>query len=238
MKSILNLEMSNHISPEVVIDAFQAKLGRDEDVSVIQFQSDNKDVASDLVQFIESGHDYILDADYSPAKNTQKKYNVFVEVERNEELPQNIMKLVRDCEQVTGMLPWKFRFHKEDNFYHLDEQNLNNIIPTSPEQYTFLTDDAIDEDINTLFKESKVTVKRNGKELIMKTLYNKHKFIIEGVNVPQKEINGIFRIDESSSSQAEYLNNWLGNLYHIVKVDDMFKIGKQNKNIILKSEEL
>ena len=65
MKSIRNLEMSNHVSPEVVIDAFQAKLGRDEDVSVIQFQSDNKDVASDLVQFIESGHDYILDADYS-----------------------------------------------------------------------------------------------------------------------------------------------------------------------------
>ena len=111
MKSILNLEMANYVSPEIVVDAFQAKLGRDEDVSVIQFQSTNKDVANDLVQFIESGHDYILDAAYSPAKNAQKKYNVFVEIARDEELPNKIIKLVRDAEQVTGLLPWKFRFH-------------------------------------------------------------------------------------------------------------------------------
>ena len=109
MKSIKNLEMYNHVSPEVVIDAFQAKLGRDEDVSVIQFQSDNKDVAADLVSFVETGHDYVLDADFSAAKNTQKMYNVFVELERCESLPNNIMELVRDMENVTGILPWKRR---------------------------------------------------------------------------------------------------------------------------------
>jgi|TARA_B110000977_G_scaffold196542_1_gene277095 hypothetical protein len=238
MKSIINLEMANHVSNEVVVDAFQAKLGRDEDVSVIQFQSDNKDVASDLVQFIESGHDYVLDADYSPAKNTQKRYNVFVELERNDELPSNIIKLVRDAEQVTGLLPWKFRFHKNESFYHLDEQNLQNIVPTSPEQYKFLTDDKIDDDINTVFNESKATVIRNGKRLTLKTLYNKHEFIIEGINVPSKDVNGVYRIDESSTSQSQYLNNWLGHVYKIVKVDDMFKISKEDKNIILKSEEL
>ena len=238
MKSILNLEMANYVSPEIVVDAFQAKLGRDEDVSVIQFQSTNKDVANDLVQFIESGHDYILDADYSPAKNDQKKYNVFVEIARDEELPNKIMKLVRDAEQVTGLLPWKFRFHKEDQFYHLDEVNLNRVIPTTADQYKFLTDDKVSDDINQLFQESRATVKRTGKELTMKTLYNKHTFIIEAVNVPNKDINGIFRIDESSSSQAQYLVNWLGDMYNIVKLDDVFKISKEDKNILLRSEEL
>jgi len=79
---------------------------------------------------------------------------------------------------------------------------------------------------------------RNGKRLTLKTLYNKHEFIIEGINVPSKDVNGVYRIDESSTSQSQYLNNWLGHVYKIVKVDDMFKISKEDKNIILKSEEL
>ena len=149
-----------------------------------------------------------------------------------------IIKLVRDAEQVTGLLPWKFRFHKEDQFYHLDEVNLNRVIPTTADQYKFLTDDKVSDDINQLFQESRATVKRTGKELTMKTLYNKHTFIIEAVNVPNKDINGIFRIDESSSSQAQYLVNWLGDMYNIVKLDDVFKISKEDKNILLRSEEL
>lgn len=236
MKSIKNLEMYNHISPEVVIDAFQAKLGRDEDVSVIQFQSDNKDVAADLVSFVESGHDYVLDADFSAAKNTQKMYNIFVELERDDSLPNNIMELVRDMENVTGILPWKFRFYKNEEFYSLNEANLLSLVPTSAEQYKFLTDDTTDEDINTLFKESKVTVRRSGKNLTMSKIYNKHKFVLEAVNVPTK--NGVYRIDESSTAQTQYLNNWLGGGWHIVKVDDLFKISKEDKNIIIKAEDL
>ena len=111
---------------------------------------------------------------------------MFVEIARDEELPNKIIKLVRDAEQVTGLLPWKFRFHKEDQFYHLDEVNLNRVIPTTADQYKFLTDDKVSDDINQLFQESRATVKRTGKELTMKTLYNKHTFIIEAVNVPNK----------------------------------------------------
>ena len=230
------VEMYNHVSPEVVIDAFQAKLGRDEDVSVIQFQSDNKDVAADLVSFVESGHDYVLDADFSAAKNKQKMYNIFVELERCESLPNNIMELVRDMENVTGILPWKFKFYKNEEFHSMNETNLNSLIPTTAEQYQFLTDDTTDEDINTLFKESKVTVRRSGKNLVMSKIYNKHKFVLEAVNVSTK--NGVYRIDESSTAQTQYLNNWLGGGWHIVKVDDMFKVSKEDKNIIVKAEDL
>ena len=189
-----------------------------------------------MVSFIESGHKSVLDADFSPAKNEQKKYNVFVELERNDDLPKNIVRLVRDVENVTGMMPWQFRFHKGDKFFHLDEQNITNIVPTSPEQYSFLTDDTVDEDIDTLFKESKVTVKRSGKELVMNKIYAKHKFVLEAVNLPQKK--GVYKIDESSTAQTQYLNNWLGGSWHVVKVDDMFKISKENKNILVRSEDL
>ena len=161
---------------------------------------------------------------------------MFVELERNDDLPKNVVRLVRDVENVTGMMPWQFRFYKNDKFYHLDEQNISNIVPTSPEQYSFLTDDTVDEDIDTLFAESKVTVKRTGKELVMSKIYGKHKFVLEGVNLPQKK--GVYKIDESSTAQTQYLNNWLGGGWHVVKVDDLFKISKENKNILVRSEDL
>ena len=108
MRSIKNLEMQNHISELITIDNFQAKLGNDEDVSVIKFQTDNKAVSEDLVHFIETGCAFVLDADNSPAKNQDGRYNIFVELERNEDLPKKIMELVRDIEQVSGMLPWRY----------------------------------------------------------------------------------------------------------------------------------
>ena len=92
--------MQNHISELVSIDSFQAKLGKDEDVSVIKFQTDNKQVAEDLVKYIETGCEWVLDADTSPAKNNEGRYNVFVEVERNDDLPATIIELARDIEQV------------------------------------------------------------------------------------------------------------------------------------------
>ena len=69
MKSVKNLEMQSHVSEVITIDSFQAKLGKDEDVSVIKLQTDNKSVAEDLVHFIETGSKFVLDADNSPAKN-------------------------------------------------------------------------------------------------------------------------------------------------------------------------
>ena len=238
MKSIQFLEMINHVSPLIKIDSFQAKLGRDEDVSVIQLQTDNKEVAKDLVSFIESGHKEVLDADYSPAKNDQKKYNVFIELERNDNLPKYIMEMIRDIEKITGMMSWEFTFYKNDTAYKLSEENLKNQVPTTEQQYTFLTDDSVDEDIQTLFKESTVSVQRQGKKLILDKTIIKHNFVIESINVPSDEINGVYKIDQNSTSQAEYLNSWLGGGWSVVKIDDIFKIAKNNTNIMLRAEDL
>ena len=90
--------------------------------------------------------------------------------------------------------------------------------------------------IKTMFKESKDTVRRSGKHLIMSKKYNKHRIKLDAVNVPTK--NGVYRIDESSTAQTQYLNNWLGGGWHIVKVDDMFKVSKEDKNIIIYADVL
>ena len=235
MKSIKNLEMQNHVSEFITVDSFQAKLGKDEDVAVVKFQTDNKAVAEDLVHFIETGSKFVLDADNSPAKNEDSRYDVFVEIERNDALPKNIMELVRDIEQVTGILPWKFKFYKSDKQYGLSEENLATIVPTSSSQYTFLTDDTVEEDINNFFESASVITKRvKGKNITLKKAFTKHEMVIEAFN---HDVQGTYKIDRESSGQASYLTHWLGGGYSVVKVDDLFKITKGTKSILARVKE-
>jgi hypothetical protein len=235
MKSINHLEMQNYISEKISIDSFAAKLGKDEDVSVLKFQSNNKTVAEDLVNYIETGCNFILDADMSPAKNEQGLYNIFVEIERNEDLPKKIIEVIRDIEQVSGMLPWQFSFYKNENFYKLTDDNLNTIIPTSPSQYTLLTDDTIEEDIKQFFESASIVTKRiKGKKLILKKAFTSHEMIIESFN---RDVKGTYKIDRESSEQASYLSHWLGGTYSVVKVDDLFKITNGTKSIVAKLKE-
>tara|TARA_A100001015_G_scaffold149952_1_gene166307 strand:+ start:1905 stop:2615 length:711 start_codon:yes stop_codon:yes gene_type:complete len=235
MKSIDHLEMQNYISEVIAVDSFAAKLGKDEDVCVLKFQSNNKTVAEDLVNFIETGCDFILDADMSPAKNDQGLYNIFVEIERNDDLPKKIIEVIRDVEQVSGMLPWQFKFYKNENLYALNDENINTIVPTSPSQYKLLTDDKIEEDIKAFFESASVVTKRiKGKKLILKKAFTSHEMIIESFN---KDVKGTYKIDRESSEQASYLNHWLGGGYSVVKVDDLFKITKGTNAIVARLKE-
>ena len=237
MKSIKNLEMQNHISELVSIDSFQAKLGKDEDVSVIKFQTDNKQVAEDLVKYIETGCEWVLDVDTSPAKNDEGRYNVFVEVERNDDLPAKIIELARDIEQVSGTMPWNFTLHKTtDKKYSMTKENLQTIVPTSPSQYVFLTDDTVEEDIKAFFESAPLITKRiTGKHLTLKKAFTNHEMIIESVNI---DLPGTYKIDRESKEQASYLNHWLGGTYSVVKVDDLFKITKGKTSLFAKVKEL
>ena len=235
MKSIDHLEMQNYISEVIAVDSFAAKLGKDEDVCVLKFQSNNKTVAEDLVNFIETGCDLVLDADMSPAKNDQGLYNIFVEIERNDDLPKKIIEVIRDVEQVSGMLPWQFKFYKNENLYALNDENINTIVPTSPSQYKLLTDDKIEEDIKAFFESASVVTKRvKGKKLILKKAFTSHEMIIESFN---KDVKGTYKIDRESSEQASYLNHWLGGGYSVVKVDDLFKITKGTNSIVARLKE-
>lgn len=235
MKSIDHLEMQNYISEVIAVDSFAAKLGKDEDVCVLKFQSNNKTVAEDLVNFIETGCDFVLDADMSPAKNDQGLYNIFVEIERNDDLPKKIIEVIRDVEQVSGMLPWQFKFYKNENLYALNDENINTIVPTSPSQYKLLTDDKIEEDIKAFFESASVVTKRvKGKKLILKKAFTSHEMIIESFN---KDVKGTYKIDRESSEQASYLNHWLGGGYSVVKVDDLFKITKGTNSIVARLKE-
>lgn len=236
MRSILHLEMEGYLNPNISIDSFQAKLGKDNDISVIKFQSSNKDVAKDLVSFIESGPSFVLDADFSPSKNKNGYFDIFVEIERNNDLPNNILTLTRDIEQVTGILPWTFSFYKNEDQHKLTQENLNNFVPTSSSEYDFLIDDNVDEDISKFFETSSIkNMYRKGKTLTLQKQFSKHIFEMKSMN--SNISNKVYKIDTNSESESSYINSWLGAGFKVVKIDDSFKVSKNDKTLILKAKD-
>ena len=147
------------------------------------------------------------------------------------------MGMIRDVENITGMLPWRFKFHKSDAEHKLTQENVQTQVPVSASEYKFLTDENVDEDIKKFFESSTVKrVYRSGKRLTLHKKYVHHNFMIEGVNVPS--VSGVYRIDENSTSQSSYISGWLGGSYQVVKVGDIFKLSKNDTNVLLKAKEI
>jgi hypothetical protein len=75
------------------IDSYASKMGEDKEIVVLSFTVNSKEPADDLVNFVENGYDFVLDADTSPGELSDGKYKVFVEIERNRHITKQILNL-------------------------------------------------------------------------------------------------------------------------------------------------
>jgi len=125
------------VHPELHIDEFKSKLGRDEDVCVLSFKLSSKEAGLDLVNFIEKGYDWVIDGDVSTGEMEDGDYIVFVECARNHELPDHIMELMSDLMNLTNqdMSEWRVRYHTSNKDYKIDKESLINIIPLDDKEY-------------------------------------------------------------------------------------------------------
>lgn len=130
-------DLARLIHPELHIDEFKSKLGDDSDVIVLSFKVDSKEPASDLVSFVEKGYEWVLDADLSSGEMDDGSYVVFVELDRNESAPDNIISLMKDLLILTGqeLDDWRVRYYKSRKETILSLQALKDLIPLTPEAY-------------------------------------------------------------------------------------------------------
>lgn len=130
-------DMKRMLTPYIHIDEFKSKLGRDEDVCVISFKVRGKEPANDLMNFIEKGYDWVIDADVSSGEMDDGDYILFVECERDERIPSNIMDMMKDIVSLTDnkLAHWRVSYHKNKEKHPLSFGSLTKLIPTSPEEY-------------------------------------------------------------------------------------------------------
>ena len=130
-------DLKRLIHNELHIDQYKSKMGTDEDVCVISFKVSGKEPSADLVSFIEKGHDFVLDADVSSGEKEGGDYLVFVELERSEKLPAQIIEIMDDLMNLTEqkLEDWRVRYYKSTTDNELTEQSLSSVIPLTPEEY-------------------------------------------------------------------------------------------------------
>lgn len=130
-------DLAHLVDASFTIDEYKSKMGSDEDVCVLTFKVQGKDPARDLVSFIEKSYDWVLDADASSGELDDGTYLVFVEIDREADMIENIMLMLGDLEKLTDIAPadWRAVSTKPKQSTEPSVESLANIIPTSPSEY-------------------------------------------------------------------------------------------------------
>lgn len=131
------MDLRDLVSKEIHIDEYKSKVGRDAEIIVMSFKVKGKDPAIDLVDFIEKGYHWVLDADVSSGEMLDGDYLVFVEINRAPSAVEKIMTLVGEAENLTGnsVLDTTFTYGKVNKVYEMTFDNLSRVMALTAKQY-------------------------------------------------------------------------------------------------------
>lgn len=162
-------DLKDLIDPIFEVDSYQSKMGDDEDIVVVSFTVEDTNAAKDLVDFIEKGYDFVLDADSTPGEIDNGRYKVFVEMERNRNVSRNIMELLDGVGKISERETFKFRYHKKFRSFDATEFNLAENIPTDTSSYIEAISESRIDNYKSFFNKSYL----ENSELLGDTLYIK-----------------------------------------------------------------
>lgn len=130
-------DLKRLVNNDLHIDEFKSKLGKDSDVVVLSFKVTGKEPAVDLVNFIEKGYDWVIDADVSSGELDDGDYLVFVEFDRTTDVPEQIVKLISDLENITAIPSedWYVRYKNTGVKEPLTLDSIKSLVPLTTQDY-------------------------------------------------------------------------------------------------------
>ncbi len=234
-------DLENMVETVFAVDSFRSKMGEDRDVCVLSMTVKDRAPARDLMEFIEKGYSFVLDADVSSGENDKGEYAVFIELERTPKLAEQIKEITYGVRKLTGLDDFKFKYYKENKTYDLTEETLSSIIPSTPASYdgylnkvktesvkkffskTLMDNLTLDGDVITIYKPFNQTVKL---KIVKEDSVNS---ILEGVE-------DAITMDESSMSEIFWLTKIMGD-YNINKVGENFMFDNNGQAMLLQRIE-
>lgn len=233
-------DLKDYVSEYFTIDRFRSKMGEDKDIVVLGFRVKEKYPAIDLMEFIEKGYQFVLDADMSAGEENDGQYQVFVEIERTPDLPLQMRKLLGGVSQLTDNYQWKFRYQKSNGAVPFSEEKIVEHVPLSAAEYDNKILEIKNKDVNKFFNQGSldgVMVEADGSMTFKKPYFGdlNMKLVSMGRYDDLKQtLPGAISLDENSQSQVYFLQKYLGN-YEINKIGDKFLI--RNGNYALVAEK-
>ena len=233
-------DLDTFVSELFTIDKFKSKMGEDEDISVIAFRVRDKNAANDLMEFIEKGYEFVLDADISSGEEYDGQYQVFVELRRTDKLSEEINKLLLGITRLTNIEDWKFKYYTLPEKLIFDKDNLKKHVPTTPQEYQKKLLNIKNNDIKEVLNQGSADINlESDNTLTFSKPYAgdlQTKFVAIGnYETVKNSLPGKLSLDESSQSEIFFLTKYLGN-YEIDKIGNKFLIKNGDKAIIIEKD--
>lgn len=212
-------DLRDLIKPVFEVDSYKSKMGDDSDIVVVSFSVKEQQAAKDLVDFIEKGYGFVLDADSTPGEIDNGMYKVFVEMERDRHTNENIVELLDGVQKLSALDKIRFRYYKSFASKEATLENLNSLIPTSRDGYIdFVSESRIDNYKEFFSKSYLESSEVFGDELIIKKAY------ADPVGFKIKDFGKIMSINESIKDKINindyaeilFLTKYIGD-YNITK---------------------
>jgi hypothetical protein len=234
-------DLQGFVDTTFSIDQYTSKMGQDSDVIVLGFKVNDKHPAIDLMEFIEKGYSFVLDADMSSGEEKDGKYQVFVEIQRTKHLPGQIRDLISGVGQLIDSTDWRFRYHKSGKSKAFSEQTLAEDVPLSEEDYKNKMLEIKGSAIKEFFDRTpfdSVQIDENNNVTISKPFSGSISLELLAMG-PFKDVEdslkGAIQLDETSQSQVNFLEKYLGP-YEIHKINDKFLVRNDKTALVFKKE--
>lgn len=152
--TLKNGDLRDMVDHVMEIDSFKSKMGEDEDIIVVTVSTRTYESARDLVNFVEKGYEFVLDADATPGEQSDKTYKVFIEIERKKESVDDIIEMTEGLKSLTGIENFKFRYYKNFKSLPVNKDNLSMQIPTTTAMYKMKIKESYMENYKNFFSRS------------------------------------------------------------------------------------
>jgi len=128
-------DLENTVLKNLSIDEYEPKTGDARDILVLGFNVNEDAPGKDLYHFLNNSIVEIRDVEVSPNPNPDGNYMVFVELDRNENVIDNIKSLVVEVERLSGKLGWEFKTPLDEDTFELNDILLSQFVQTNPDEY-------------------------------------------------------------------------------------------------------
>lgn len=234
-------DLEEMVHPTFEVDSFRSKMGEDKDVCVVSFKVKDRSPAKDLMEFIEKGYPFVLDADVSSGEDNNGEYSVFVEISRTPKLSEQIKDLTYGVKKLTAIKEFKFKYYKEQQVHEASGENLSKVIPSTPGDYEGFVNRVQTENVKRFFSKTLMDdLTMSGNVItIHKPFNNKIQLEVVKDDTPESILEGVednLAVDEKSMSEIFWLTKVLGD-YGINKIGENFMFTNGSRSMLLKRKE-
>jgi hypothetical protein len=229
-------DLKHMVSKVFEIDSYASKMGDDKNIVTLSFSVKDKQPAEDLANFLEKGYSFILDADVTAGEQSDGTYKVFVEIQRERGVHDNINELIDGVGKLADIDSFKFRYYKDFRSKDATLEEFQSNIPDDPENYGIIATEANMNNFKNFFNRSyvdQITMNENDIITIGKKYAEPLNFKFIDIGEKDDILNNINEsLNFNDFAEVIFLSKYVGD-YNITKYGNKLTFENAGKTLVV-----